>query len=72
MQDKFFIQTTCDRCGESLSSGRMMSMYNTDCLCMKCIDEEKKRADYPQAVQAECEEVLKGNSNYPGIGYPSK
>lgn len=33
--DKFFTQTTCDRCGGSLEAGRTMSMFNEDCICMK-------------------------------------
>ncbi len=65
--DKFFTQTTCDRCGGSLKEGRIMSMYNTDCLCMDCKAKESKREDYPRAQAAEREAIKKGNYNYPGI-----
>lgn len=34
--DKFFIQESCDRCGGSLTGGRIMSMFNTDCICLDC------------------------------------
>ena len=66
--DRFFTQTTCDRCGGSLSSGRIMSMYNEDCICLKCKDEERQRSDYQKAVKADNEEIKKGNYNFRGIG----
>ncbi len=64
----FFSQTACDRCGSDLSGGRMMSRYNFDCLCMKCIKEERQRPDYKTAQEAEIKAVLSGIRNYPGIG----
>lgn len=66
--DKFFTQETCDRCGGSLKSGRMMSMYNTDCICMECKKKETERADYRKAVEADHAEIMKGNYNFSGIG----
>lgn len=69
--EKFFTQTTCDRCGGSLSAGRIMSMYNNDCLCMACKEKETKRSDYETARNAEAEAVKAGNYNFPGIGYPA-
>lgn len=65
--DKFFTQKTCDRCGGSLEKGRIMSMFNTDCNCMDCLEKEKKDKDYEKAVVAEMEEIKKGNYNYKGI-----
>ena len=65
--DKFFTQTHCDRCGGNLKGGRIMSMYNTDCICLACKDKESKRPDYGKAVEVEHEEVKKGNYNYKGI-----
>jgi hypothetical protein len=65
--DKFFTQKTCDRCGGSLKDGRIMSMYNKDCICMDCKDKERKRIDYKEAVKADIEEIKKGNLNYKGI-----
>ncbi len=67
--DRFYTQKTCDRCGGSLEGGRIMSMFNEDCICMKCKAEEKKRPDYQKAVEADREEVQKGNWNFKGIGY---
>lgn len=65
--DKFFTQKTCDRCGGSLEKGRIMLMFNTDCICMDCLEKEKKDKDYEKAVVAEMEEIKKGNYNYKGI-----
>jgi hypothetical protein len=65
--DKFFTRETCDRCGGSLKDGRIMSMYNEDCICLSCREKERKRSDYKEAVEAEYEEVKKGNYNYKGI-----
>ena len=65
--DRFFTQKTCDRCGGSLDGGRILSMYSTECICMNCKEREKARQDYREAVQAELEEVRKGNLNYKGI-----
>lgn len=72
MEDKFFTQKYCDRCGGSLEGGRIMSMYNEDCICMKCKKEETERADYKEAQEAEINEVRKGNLNYSGIGLTKK
>jgi len=65
--DHFFTQDACDRCGGSLSKGRILSMYNLDCLCLDCKEKEKLRSDYREAVEAEHEEIKKGNFNYKGI-----
>lgn len=66
--DKFFSQTHCDRCGKSLEAGRTMSMYNEDCICLKCKEEERGRSDYNKAQDADIEEIKKGNYNFKGIG----
>lgn len=66
--DCFLTKTKCDRCGGSLESGRTMSMFNEDCICMDCKHKERERADYGVAVEAEHEEVRKGNYNFKGIG----
>lgn len=67
--DKFFTQKHCDRCHGSLDSGRTMSMFNTDCICMKCYEDEKQRPNYQQAVEADREAIKQGNYNFKGIGY---
>lgn len=67
MKDRFFTQKHCDRCGGSLENGRIMSRLNTDCICMKCSEKEKQDKDYDNAVEAEHEEIKKGNYNYKGL-----
>lgn len=65
--DKFFTQKTCDICGGSLEKGRIMSVFNTDCICIACSEKEKKNKDYEKAVKADHAEIKKGNYNYKGI-----
>lgn len=66
--DKFFKQKYCDRCGKDLKRGRIMSMFNEDCICMVCKDKERKDPRYEKARDREAEEVRKGNYNFKGIG----
>ncbi len=70
--DKFFSQKYCDRCGGDLSSGRIMSMFNTDCLCMKCKEKERLLPEYNSAAEAERTAVFNGENNFQGIGLPNK
>jgi len=70
--DKFFTKKNCDRCRKDLQDGRIMSMFNEDCICMKCKDEETKHKDYNKARDREIEEVRKGNYNFKGIGFKDK
>lgn len=70
--DKFFTKKNCDRCGKDLQDGRIMSMFNENCICMKCKDEETKHKDYNKARDREIEEVRKGNYNFKGIGFKDK
>jgi hypothetical protein len=46
-----------------------MSMFNTDCICMKCKENERKRPDYGSARDAEMDAVRSGNMNFCGIGF---
>ena len=67
--DTFYTVSKCDRCGGSLEGGRILSMFNTDVLCMKCKDEERKRPDYKAAQEADIAEIKKGNYNFEEMGY---
>ncbi len=74
---KFLSKTKCDRCGGSLEGGRIMSKFNTDCLCFDCKEAERKLPEYEAACKAELEAVRKDYSQnrpcfFPGIGYPKK
>ena len=71
MADSFFSQDRCDRCGSELKV-RTMSRFNTDCICMKCAEEERNHPDYEKAVDAELAAVKRGDMNFPGIGWPGK
>lgn len=66
--DKFFSQKHCDRCYGSLEGGRIMSMFNEDCICMECSKKERERDDYKKAVEADHHEIKRGNYNFKGIG----
>lgn len=68
----FFSQTTCDKCGGSLKDGRIMSMYNTDCICLKCKNKERNRTDYNVATKADHNAIKNGDYNFPGIGLNRK
>ena len=45
-----------------------MSMFNEDCICIKCKGGEKKDKNYEKARDTEIGEVRKGNYNFKGIG----
>lgn len=67
MRDRFFEQENCDRCGKKLTV-RIMSMYNTDCICLECKKAEEQREDYAAARDAEADAVRHGNYNFKGVG----
>ena len=67
--DDFLNKTHCDRCGKELTSFRIMSMFNTECLCTECKEKETKHPDYDKARKADLEEIKKGNYNFQGIGW---
>lgn len=69
MSDDFFTKKNCDRCGCSLmGKSRKMSRFNEDCLCGDCAEDERNNPRYKEAVEAEMEEIRKGNYNFKGIG----
>ena len=70
--DKFFSQKMCDRCGKKLTDGRMMSMFNTDCICLECKQNEMRMEEYAVACKAENAAVKCGETNFRGIGLPNK
>ena len=72
MADRFFTTTKCDRCGGTLDGGRIMSMFNTDCICMDCSAKERSLPEFKEAAEAELAEIRRGNTNFKGIGYPGK
>jgi hypothetical protein len=59
--------TNCARCGKQ-TLATIMSMFNTDIICLDCKDKEKQDPRYKQAVEAENAAVLRGDYNFRGIG----
>jgi len=57
----------CERC-KSETRTSIMSMFNTQMICMDCKEKEKENPRYKEAIRAEAEEVRKGNYNFKGIG----
>lgn len=58
---------TCDRCYEQ-TSVTIMSMFNTEILCMECKQKEKLDPRYKQAQAADDAAIRAGNFNFKGIG----
>lgn len=48
MADEFLTKTKCDRYSGSLNQGRIMSRFDTACLCLRC-------------AEADLSEIRKGN-----------
>ena len=59
----------CQRC-QATTDHTIMSMFNTQIICMACKDKERRHPRYHEAVNAECEAVQRGNTNFLGIGKP--
>lgn len=67
--DRLFTVKVCDRCGKPFNGAKIMSMFNTDIICMSCKDAERNHPDYEKAVKADIVQIKKGNYNFEGIGY---
>ena len=65
--DKFFKVKNCERSGAPLNGVRIMSMFNTQVICMNCKDKEKSDSEYNEAVQDDHNEIKSGNFNFKGI-----
>lgn len=63
--------TKCDRCDKETRM-TIMSMFNTDILCMECKDAETKDPRYAQARKADEDAIRRGDFNFPGIGRDDK
>jgi hypothetical protein len=61
----------CDRCGER-TNVHIMSMFNTEDICMTCKRAERLHPRYEEARAAEDEAARRGNVNFPGIGLPTE
>ena len=59
----------CQRC-QATTDHTIMSMFNTQIISMACKDKERRHPRYHEAVNADCEAVQRGNTNFLGIGKP--
>ena len=57
----------CERCHKETSI-TIMSMFNTQTICMGCKTEEEQRPDYKDARKADEDAIRAGNFNFRGIG----
>ena len=60
--------TKCDHCGKDLQRGQTMSRFNTQVICLDCVDKEEKVPRYATAKAAERDAVFRGDYNFKGIG----
>ncbi len=60
-------ETHCDRCHKP-TDVTIMSMFNTDTLCLDCKEAEEQDPRYEAARQAEAEACRRGDFNFRGIG----
>jgi hypothetical protein len=59
--------TNCQRCGKE-AFATIMSMFNTQMICIPCKELEEKRSDYKDAQQADIDAIKQGNFNFKGKG----
>lgn len=59
----------CERCGKP-TIGLIMSIFNTEMICIDCKEKEDVHPDYRRAKNKELDEVKQGNYNFKGIGKP--
>lgn len=57
----------CQRCGKK-TNVHIMSMFNTQLICLKCEEKEREHPRYKAACDAEIAACQKGDFNFPGIG----
>jgi nitrate/TMAO reductase-like tetraheme cytochrome c subunit len=49
-----------------------MSMFNTEVICLSCKEKERAMPEYKAAQEEELRQVLAGNRNFEGVGFPGK
>ena len=57
----------CQRCQKPTNGVTIMSMFNTQVICMDCKKTEKENPRYAEAVEKDIQEIKKGNYNFEGI-----
>ena len=61
----------CDRCHQE-TYATIMSMFNTQTICMPCKNEERTKPEYNAAHEADIAQIKQGNYNYEGVGLPCR
>lgn len=64
------MRNTCERCGKETNT-LIMSMFNTEMICMECKTKERNHPDYKKANDADINAIRNGNYNFKGIGKPN-
>lgn len=59
----------CDRC-LGPAPVHTTSRFNTQTICMPCVDIEEAHPKYKEAADVEAKAVVAGNLNFPGVGLP--
>lgn len=59
--------SNCHRCGKE-TSVTIMSMFNTQIICMDCSDKERQSPRFKEARDADERAIRAGNYNFNGIG----
>lgn len=59
----------CERCHRPVTA-HTRSFFNTQHICMECVEVEQAHPLYAKARAAEQRSVDAGDFNYPGIGAP--
>jgi len=57
----------CERCGKETRM-TIMSMFNTEVICMACKAIEEQDPRYAEARAADEAAIRRGDYNFPGIG----
>lgn len=61
---------TCQRCYQP-AFATIMSMFNTQTICLDCSAKERQHPDFKAAREADEAAIKQGNYNFRGVGRPS-
>ena len=59
---------TCSRCGKATDTW-ILSMFNTQEICLECKEQEKNHPRYQEACEADRKAIQRGDYNFKGIGW---
>lgn len=64
----FNSRKTCERCHEPFNNGKIVSIFNLQCICMICKEVEKTHPLYKKAVEVDKYFARKGTVYFGGMG----